>query len=56
MSHMPYFLRFAKNNLHLELGVGCLYSPSCREERSSGYLPTMFTRARILCPLAELTS
>ena len=21
MIHMPYFLRFAKNNLHLELGV-----------------------------------
>jgi hypothetical protein len=32
MIHMPYFLRFAKNNLHLELGVGCLYSTSCREE------------------------
>ena len=31
MIHMPYFLRFAKNNLHLELGVGSLYSPSCRE-------------------------
>ena len=31
MIHMPYFLRFAKNNLHLELGVGCLYSPRIRE-------------------------
>src|SRR5918995_4549447 len=30
MSHMPYFLRFAKNNLHLELGAGCLYSPRIR--------------------------
>jgi hypothetical protein len=32
MSHMHYFLRFAKNTLHLELGEGCLYSPTCREE------------------------
>ena len=31
MIHMPHFLRLAKNNLHLELGVGCLYSASCRE-------------------------
>jgi hypothetical protein len=32
MSHMHYFYVLLKiPSLHLELGVGCLYSPSCRE-------------------------
>jgi hypothetical protein len=31
MSHMHHFYVLLKNTLHLELGVGCLYSPSCRE-------------------------
>ena len=35
MIHLYYFLRFAKNNLHLELGVGCFYSTSCREGKFS---------------------
>jgi hypothetical protein len=37
LAHDPYapFLRFAKNNLHPELGVGCLYSPSCPEGKFS---------------------
>ena len=30
MIYMHHFLRFAKNNLHLELGAGCLYSPRVR--------------------------
>jgi hypothetical protein len=35
MSHMHHFYVLLKNTLHLELGVGCLYSPSCREGRFS---------------------
>ena len=40
MIHLYYFLRFAKNNLHLELGVGCFYSTSCREGKFSETLST----------------
>ena len=31
MIYMHHFYVFAKNDLHLELGAGCLYSPRIRE-------------------------
>jgi hypothetical protein len=35
MIHMHYFYALLKNNLFLKLGVGCLYSPGCRERAFS---------------------
>ena len=47
MSHMHHFLRFAKNNLYLELGASCLYSRTA-EKSSSRKLGFRYT-SLLLC-------